>query len=63
MLGGNVEMTATPGADYPVQTTYQPDEPPLQLPLSILRDVRVALDEIGAATARLWILHPVPVDE
>jgi len=56
-------MTATPGVDYPVLTTYQPDEPPLKLPLSILRNVRAALDEIGAATARLWILHPVPVDE
>ena len=59
----HIEMTATPGVDYPVLRTYQPDEPPLQLPLSILRDVRAALDEIGAATARLWILHPVPVDE
>ncbi len=39
-------MTPTPGVDYPVLTTYQPDEPPIRLPLSILRDVRAALDEI-----------------
>ena len=45
-------MTATPGVDYPVLTTYQPDEPPLQLPLSILRDVRAALDEIGEEPQR-----------
>lgn len=57
-------MTATPGVEYPVLTTYQPDEPPLQLPLSILRDVRAALDEIGEEPQRrLWILHPVPADE
>lgn len=52
VLGCHIEMTATPGVDYPVLTTYQPDEPPLQLPLSILRDVRAALDEIGEEPQR-----------
>ncbi|MGS0686042.1 hypothetical protein ACVBEQ_12990 [Nakamurella sp. GG22] len=64
VLGCHIELTATPGVDYPGLTTYQPDEPPLQLPLSILRDVRAALDEIGEESQRraFWILHPVPVD-
>jgi len=52
VLGCHIEMTATPGVDYPVLTTYQPDEPPLQLRLSILRDVRAALDEIGEEPQR-----------
>ena len=52
VLGCNIEMTATPGVDYPVLTTCQPDEPQLQLPLSILRDVRAALDEIGEEPQR-----------
>jgi hypothetical protein len=62
VLGCNIEITATRGVDNPVLTTNQP-EWPLQLPLRILRDVRAAHNEIGAATARLWILQPVPVDE
>jgi len=52
VLGCHIEMTATPGVDYPVLTTYQPDELPLQLPLRILRDVRAALDEIGEEPQR-----------
>jgi hypothetical protein len=31
LLGCHIEMTATPGVDYPVGWSYQPDEPPLQL--------------------------------
>ena len=31
LLGCHIEMTRTPGQDYPVGWTYQPDEPPLQL--------------------------------
>jgi glyoxylase-like metal-dependent hydrolase (beta-lactamase superfamily II) len=38
VLGCHIEMTTTPGQDYPVGWTYQPDEPPLQLtPGHILR--------------------------
>ena len=52
VLGCHIEMTAMPGVDYPVLTTYQPDELPLQLPLRILRDVRAAVDEIGEEPQR-----------
>ena len=27
VLGCHIEMTSTPGMDYPIRTTYQPDEP------------------------------------
>jgi glyoxylase-like metal-dependent hydrolase (beta-lactamase superfamily II) len=46
VLGCHIEMTGEPGIDYPVRTTYQPDEPPLELPVSVLRDVQSALREI-----------------
>jgi hydroxyacylglutathione hydrolase len=47
VLGCHIEMTDQPGVDYPVGTTYQPDEPPLQMTLDDLRDIRAVLDEIG----------------
>jgi hydroxyacylglutathione hydrolase len=47
VLGCHIEMTNQPGVDYPVRTTYQPDEPPLQMTVAHLRDIRRALDEIG----------------
>jgi glyoxylase-like metal-dependent hydrolase (beta-lactamase superfamily II) len=28
VLGCHIEMTRRPGVDYPIRTTYQPDEPP-----------------------------------
>ncbi|WP_193570835.1 MBL fold metallo-hydrolase [Diaminobutyricibacter tongyongensis] len=44
LRGCHVEMTSTPGVDYPVGTVDQPDEVPLDLPPEILDDVRLALD-------------------
>ncbi|MFJ3225055.1 MBL fold metallo-hydrolase [Streptomyces sp. NPDC086783] len=52
VLGCHIEMTRRPGEDYPVRTTYQPDEPPLQLPPERLRDIRAAIDEIGDRPGR-----------
>ena len=31
VLGCHIEMSREPGVDYPIFTTYQPDEPPLQM--------------------------------
>jgi len=31
LLGCHIEMSRTPGEDYPVGWTYQPDETPLEL--------------------------------
>ncbi|MBP2049679.1 glyoxylase-like metal-dependent hydrolase (beta-lactamase superfamily II) [Streptomyces griseochromogenes] len=47
VLGCHIEMTTEPGVDYPVRTTYQPDEPPLQLPPARLRRIREALTGLG----------------
>jgi len=47
VLGCHIEMTTAPGVDYPIFTTYQPDEPPLEMTVSHLHDIRAALDDIG----------------
>lgn len=52
VLGCHIEMTTEPGVDYPVRTTYQPDEPPLQLTPAHLRTIRDALTELDAD--RTW---------
>ena len=39
-MGCHIEMTRTPGRDYPIGTTYQPDEPPLQMAPDRLLAVR-----------------------
>jgi hydroxyacylglutathione hydrolase len=49
VMGCHIEMTRTPGRDYPIGTRYQPDEPPLQLAPERLRAVR---DAAHTATAR-----------
>lgn len=40
VLGCHIEMTTTPGKDYLIGSTYQPDEPPLQLTVDHLRALR-----------------------
>jgi hydroxyacylglutathione hydrolase len=40
VLGCHVEMTRTPGRDYPLGCSYQPDEPPLQMTVEQLIAVR-----------------------
>ncbi|MFD8702120.1 MBL fold metallo-hydrolase [Kitasatospora sp. NPDC059648] len=47
VLGCHIEMTRTPGVDYPIRTTYQPDEPPLQLTVDHLRRIHAAVTELG----------------
>jgi hydroxyacylglutathione hydrolase len=63
VLGCHIEMTNRPGVDYPVRTTYQPDEPPLEMTTDHLRDVRRAVDEIGDRPERRafadFIIYPV----
>lgn len=45
LLGCHIEMTTTPGADYPVGWSYQPDEPPLQLTTDHLQQLQGVLRE------------------
>jgi len=52
VLGCHIEMTREPGVDYPIRTTYQPDEPPLEMAPAHLHAVRAALDEVGSQPAR-----------
>ena len=47
LLGCHIEMTRQPGVDYPIRTTYQPDEPPLEMaPGRHLRAIRAAIDSM-----------------
>src|SRR5690349_18290370 len=43
LLGCHIEMTTTPGVDYPAGWSYQPDEPPLQLTTEHLKQVQATL--------------------
>lgn len=47
ILGNHIEMTQTPGVDYPINTNYQPKEH--QLPLSVLqlKELSCALTKLG----------------
>ncbi len=47
VLGCHIEMSRTPGRDYPTGATYQPDEVPLRLPASRIAEIR---DAARAAT-------------
>ncbi|MFG3583143.1 MBL fold metallo-hydrolase [Streptomyces sp. NPDC047990] len=52
VLGCHIEMTREPGQDYPVRTTHQPDEPPLEMTTAQLRAVRAAIDTVGDRPGR-----------
>lgn len=57
VIGCHIEMTTTPGDAYPRGTSYQPDEPPLQLTVDHVRALRRALTEIDGQ------LGPHPYDD
>ena len=52
VLGCHIEMTREPGVDYPIFTTYQPDEPPLEMTPDQLGEIRRAIDEAGGRPGR-----------
>ncbi|MET3812367.1 MBL fold metallo-hydrolase [Arthrobacter sp. UYEF3] len=52
VLGCHVEMSRKPGVDYPIHSTYQPDEPPLQMTVEQLGDIRRAIDVVAGRTGR-----------
>ena len=43
LLGCHIEMTTTPGVDYPAGWSYQPDEPPLELTTDHLEQIQDTL--------------------
>ncbi len=44
LVNNHIEMTNTPGVDYPIGTTWQPDEPPMQMTRAML-DVAIEATE------------------
>ncbi len=69
VLGCHIEMTRQPGVDYPVRTTFQPDEPPLEMTPAHLHAVRDALAAAGPSPVLrrhddfiLWPEDPPPAD-
>jgi glyoxylase-like metal-dependent hydrolase (beta-lactamase superfamily II) len=51
VMGCHIEMTTTPGVDYPIGTTYQPDEPELPMTVAHLREIRDAAASVVGAPA------------
>jgi glyoxylase-like metal-dependent hydrolase (beta-lactamase superfamily II) len=47
LIGNHIEMTARKGIDYPVGSTYQPDEHILPLTIAQLKELDNALDRLG----------------
>jgi hydroxyacylglutathione hydrolase len=41
-MGCHIEMSRSPGRDYPRGSTFQPDEPQLQMTVAQLLEVRAA---------------------
>lgn len=52
VLGCHIEISREPGVDYPIHTAYQPDEPPLQMKVDDLREIRRAIDEADGRPGR-----------
>jgi hydroxyacylglutathione hydrolase len=64
VLGCHVEMTNRPGRDYPLGAKYQPDERPLPMTVTRLRDVRAAAEQArpnpGAHPFDDFIIYHLP---
>lgn len=50
VMGAHIEMTRTRGRDYPIGTTYQPEEPALQMTVGQMRAVRDAAKRVADLT-------------
>jgi glyoxylase-like metal-dependent hydrolase (beta-lactamase superfamily II) len=63
ILGNHIEMTQTPGVDYPTGTTYQPKEHPLPLSIVELIELSEALKILGDKPTKeihdSFIIYPV----
>jgi hydroxyacylglutathione hydrolase len=63
ILGNHIEMTKTPGKDYPIGTTFQPDEHILPLKVKDLLLLNEALKSLGDKPARKvyddFIIYPI----
>jgi glyoxylase-like metal-dependent hydrolase (beta-lactamase superfamily II) len=61
VLGCHIEMTTTPGQDYPVGWAYQPDEPPLQLTPGHIMQIQDTLRAHGLNPGR-YVLPEMIID-
>ncbi len=52
ILGNHIEMSSSPGVDYPTGSTFQPDEHKLPLAIEDLRTLQRTLDELGDTPVR-----------
>jgi hydroxyacylglutathione hydrolase len=63
LLGNHIEMTTTPGEDYPSNWTFQPDELPLQLSTDHLIQIQATLQahdlQPGRYVLPQMIINPV----
>ena len=48
VLGCHIEMTRRPGRDYPIGSTYQPAEPPLEMTAAQLGEIRAAAASVAS---------------
>ena len=48
LVNNHIEMTAEPGIDYPIGTTWQPNEPPMQMTLEMLDQAVGATYEVNS---------------
>ena len=48
VLGCHIEMTRRPGRDYPIGSTYQPAEPPLEMTAVQLGEIRAAAASVAS---------------
>ena len=64
ILGAHIEMTRTPGEDYPMRAASHPNEHPLELPYQSLVELNAALHAMGQTPARDkhrdFIVYPRP---
>ncbi|MFH4966589.1 MBL fold metallo-hydrolase [Gaetbulibacter sp. M240] len=63
ILGNHIEMTQTPGVDYPIETIYQPKEHQLPLSVQTLKELSSALTKLGETPTKevhdSFIIYPV----
>ena len=63
ILGNHIEMTQTPGVDYPVETIYQPKEHQLPLNVLTLKELSSSLTKLGETPTKKvhdsFIIYPV----
>lgn len=64
VLGCHIEMSQTPGVDYPVRSTFHPQEAPLEMSVAHLLEIRDAIAHVGTVPTRVtandFILWPDP---